>query len=54
MRENILAFVCSILISGPSLGADLPVPDNVIFEKAIEFSNPDKQHLFLPLTPLGL
>ncbi len=53
MPENILTLVCSILIFRPSLGADLPVPDNVIFEKAIEFSNPDNQHLFLPLTPLG-
>jgi len=53
MREITLTLVCSILFSGPSLGADRPVPDNVMFEKAIEFSNPDNQHLFLPLTPLG-
>ena len=29
--------------------AELPVPDNVLFERGIEFSNPDNQHLQLNL-----
>jgi len=45
MREIILPFVCSILTASPSFGADLPVPDNVVFDKAIEFTNTDNQHL---------
>jgi|APGre2960657468_1045069.scaffolds.fasta_scaffold106397_2 hypothetical protein len=44
MSKAILTLACSILISGPSFGADRPVPDNVVFEKDIEFSNPDNQY----------
>ncbi len=47
MRKIILALACSI--SAPSFGADIPVPDNVDFKRAIEFSNPDNQHLQVDL-----
>ena len=30
MSKAILTLACSILISGPSFGADRPVPDNVV------------------------
>src|SRR5689334_23000273 len=36
------AFVCATI---PILGAELVVPDNVIFEQGIEYANPDNQHL---------
>ncbi len=45
MRQIILVFVCAILNFRPSFGVNLPVPDNVAFEKAPEYSNPDNQHL---------
>ncbi len=49
MRQTVLAFICSIFVLGPSFGAELAVPDNVVFERAIEFSNPDNQHLQVDL-----
>ena len=49
MRQTVLIFICSILVLGPSFGAELAVPDNVVFERAIEFSNPDNQHLQVDL-----
>ncbi len=47
--QTVLTFICSILVLGPSFGAELAVPDNVVFERAIEFSNPDNQHLQVDL-----
>ena len=49
MRQAVLTFICSILVLGPSFGAELAVPDNVVFKRAIEFSNPDNQHLQVDL-----
>lgn len=35
--------------AGAALAAEPPVPDNIIFEKGVEYANPDNQHLQLDL-----
>ena len=37
------AFV--VMSAGPGWAADIKVPDTVIFEQGVEYSNPDEQHL---------
>ena len=44
-----LFFLTMVLPAAWVAAADLAVPDNVVFERAIEFSNPDQQHLQLDL-----
>jgi len=39
----------AFLWAGISLSADLKIPDNVVFERDIEYANPDGQHLQLNL-----
>ena len=47
---RMLAFVlATMLLTFSSRAADLAVPENVVFEKEIEFSNPDDQHLMINL-----
>src|SRR6476661_3934042 len=41
--------VASLLITPAVRAAELPVPDNVTFERGIEYANPDDQHLQLNL-----
>ena len=51
MRAFIVSSAALILSAtlAPLLAADLAVPDNVTFERGIEFTNPDNQHLQLDL-----
>ncbi len=49
MRQTIITFIYSILISSPSFAAELSVPDNVVFDKAVEYSNSGNQHLHVDL-----
>jgi acetyl esterase/lipase len=46
-----LAAALGLIMSvfGPAFGAELIVPESVIFEQGIEYSNPDGQHLQLNL-----
>jgi arylformamidase len=39
------AFLCSTIAQLTAGGADLNVPENILFESGIEFANPDNQHL---------
>jgi acetyl esterase/lipase len=41
--------VATLLIPPAIRGAELPIPDNVSFERGIEYANPDDQHLQLNL-----
>ena len=43
------AVLFAVLLTGVASAAELVVPDNVIFERGIEYSNPDGQHLQLNL-----
>ncbi len=46
LLRTLPAFLLTLLIVTGSLrAADLPVPENVTFERDIEFANPDGQHL---------
>src|SRR5947207_10256542 len=38
-----------LILNSELSAAELAIPDNVVFERAIEFSNPDNQHLQLNL-----
>src|SRR5690348_3979996 len=57
IRMNHFGFARALFLSGCVLldlrcagrAADLNVPDRVVFERAIEYSNPDGQHLQLDL-----
>src|SRR5262245_41823745 len=44
-------FWCSLVFTWlhTSLAAELVIPDDIIFERGIEYSNPDNQHLQLNL-----
>src|SRR5436305_6747028 len=45
-----LSLICLTLAASlPLCAADLPIPDDVTFERAIEYANPDDQHLQLNL-----
>jgi acetyl esterase/lipase len=45
-----LATICLTLAAAlPLLAADLPIPDDVTFERGIEYANPDNEHLQLNL-----
>src|SRR2546422_806913 len=37
------------IFAAASFGADLPVPENVAFERGVEYANPDNQHLQLDI-----
>jgi acetyl esterase/lipase len=48
--RQLLAAMCVVAASATRItAAELAVPDNVIFEQSIEYSNPDNQHLQLNL-----
>jgi acetyl esterase/lipase len=49
MNKILFALVALGGVSLPALAAELAVPDDVIFEQGIEYSNPDGQHLQLNL-----
>ena len=42
-----LVAVAVLIGANPTIAADPPVPEGVIFEKELEYSNPDDQHLQL-------
>src|SRR5204863_4963388 len=44
-RKFFAAFLCSTITQLGAVGADLNVPENILFESAIEYANPDNQHL---------
>jgi acetyl esterase/lipase len=39
------AFLCSTITHFAAAGADLNIPENILFESGIEYANPDSQHL---------
>ena len=50
--RRVLALLCLATLGpvlAPARAADLVVPDNVVFERGLEFANPDNQHLQLDL-----
>ena len=47
--QTLRAVLCTALCTGAATAAELLIPDNVIFERGIEYSNPDDQHLQLNL-----
>jgi len=46
-RKFFAAFVCFTMALLGAEGADLNVPENILFESGIEYANPDNQHLQL-------
>src|SRR5579871_4131871 len=48
VRGGVLLFL-ALLMGAPLPAAELNVPETVIFEKGIEYSNPEGQHLQLDL-----
>jgi acetyl esterase/lipase len=46
-RTFFAAFLCSTSTQLSAAGADLNVPENILFESGIEYANPDNQHLQL-------
>src|SRR5258706_9805506 len=46
-RKSFVAFLCSTITQLGAVGADLKVPENILFESGIEYANPDNQHLQL-------
>ena len=44
-----LSSLLSLGLAWAVSGADLTVPESVVFERGVEFSNPDNQHLQLNL-----
>ena len=42
-------FLAAALVARVSPAADLEIPDNVVFERGLEYANPDDQHLQLNL-----
>ncbi len=49
MPQLLPALVVALAFLRPLSGAELSVPDDVIFERGIEYANPDNQHLQLDL-----
>jgi arylformamidase len=47
LRRVFSAFLCSTIIQLAAAGADLNIPENILFETGIEYANPDSQHLQL-------
>jgi arylformamidase len=47
LKELFAAFLCSTITQLAATGADLSVPENILFESGIEYANPDDQHLQL-------
>jgi acetyl esterase/lipase len=47
LQHLISALLAICLINLGSLAAELPVPEDVVFEKGVEYANPDNQHLQL-------
>lgn len=45
----VAAVLFVLVVSSRLLAADLAVPEGVVFEKGVEYSNPDNQHLQLDL-----
>jgi len=41
------AFLCSTITQIAAVGAELNVPENILFESGIEYANPENQHLQL-------
>jgi acetyl esterase/lipase len=46
-QAKFLAIVSACVLAAGicSFAVDAPVPDDVVFERAVEFANPDNQHL---------
>jgi acetyl esterase/lipase len=40
-------FLCSTVLQFAAAGGDLNIPENILFERGIEYANPDNQHLQL-------
>jgi acetyl esterase/lipase len=49
MKSLLCCLFATCFLTTPVFAAELVVPDNVIFERDIEYSNPDGQHLQLNL-----
>ncbi|MEY4483565.1 MAG: hypothetical protein RL693_1017 [Verrucomicrobiota bacterium] len=49
MKLHFSLFGLAVVFCSAVHGADLVVPEDVVFEKGIEFANPDNQHLQLDL-----
>src|SRR3954466_9745556 len=47
LKALFAALLCSTITQLAALGADLNIPDNILFESGIEYANPDNQHLQL-------
>ncbi len=45
MTKRIFFLVALVSLSAVVRAADLPVPENLVFEKNVEYTNPDGQHL---------
>jgi len=49
LQRFLAACLCSTLAPLAAQGADLNIPENILFESRIEYANPDNQHLQLNL-----
>src|SRR5438552_14958087 len=49
MKHPAHLLLLAVLLSAAGRAAELVVPDNVLFERNIEYANPDQQHLQLNL-----
>src|SRR5690242_20034772 len=47
LKTFFAAFLCSTITQLAALGADLDLPENILFESGIEYANPESQHLQL-------
>jgi arylformamidase len=47
LKLSSTALLCLALAQLAAWGADLAVPENILFEKGVEYANPDDQHLAL-------
>src|SRR5204863_5378661 len=47
LKSFFAAILCSTITQLPALAAELDVPKNILFESAVEYANPDNQHLQL-------
>src|SRR2546425_12149129 len=49
MMHSVQLLLVAVLMSGAVRAAELQLPENVLFERNIEYANPDGQHLQLNL-----
>jgi len=45
LKTFFAAFLCSTITQLAALGADLDLPESILFESGIEYANPENQHL---------